>query len=346
MQEAVRGVALGPSVNMQTAAQKALAIPEILENILLRASFASDPTLVRDFRLVGRLWRDTMDGVLLNRVCFDSVIGYYDVITIQPLDLIIDGRGGFSSIRSLVSHQLPEQLPLGTGLTSLVIDLDDLLSRGSHAHPLILPNLRRLDIRIYSSREVLSPLELQDLLHTKGSASLHLRLDIQVTSPTADCCGALCSIAGKFEQSLESLALSDTSCGGGKQTFEIVRELLPTLSHLRRLMVAVNVVPSIMRLNRLTLPPLLRYIEVKCSHLSPRGFLHMIATIADSSVGANFYPFVLRCGTNDGYTNSQLLKERRAEAAQEAITAWKEKRGIEVPEIVAQSWLECECKYW
>lgn len=330
---------------MQTAAQAALVIPEILENILLRVTIRHEPDSIRNIRLAGRLWRDTMDGILLNRVSRNQHGSFRDDISWQPLTAIIETRGGCQSIRTITCYQPPEQFSLCTGLTRLDIFLDGLILRESRATPIVLPNLRRLTIGLYSSRKALSALEREDLLQTKGSASLHLRFLVNDKEKSNHSEAALRSIIGSCKQSLETLKLTHYRNDCGTQTFDILRELLPALSHLQRVVLDVDLVPSMMRLTNSTLPPLLPYVEVGCTHESARAVLHNIAKRADPSASASLYRFVLRCR---GFRSSQdsRLHENRAEAAREAIAAWKEKRGVEVPELVAQSWLESECIYW
>lgn len=91
--KAVEGKPDGRSLGERTAAQRALAIPEILENILTRA-LQYDPAystrmMARNLRSIDHLWRDTMDCIVLSSTYSPSRGGLSSSHTDQNLDGII-----------------------------------------------------------------------------------------------------------------------------------------------------------------------------------------------------------------------------------------------------------------
>lgn len=106
--------------------------------------------------------------------------------------------------------------------------------------------------------------------------------------------------------------------------------------------------PFLIKIVDLRIAETLHYIQIRCYErfwkVAAAVLLLDIAELAGTS-GAVLQPLLFRCG---GHWSEYGIEQQapRLAAAEKAIAAWKEKRGIEVPKVIAQSWLECECRYW
>lgn len=125
---------------------------------------------------------------------------------------------------------------------------------------------------------------------------------------------------------------------------EALGGLFACLPELKRLEVGYSIACSILRRVSVPSPSQLQYIDVKVHHSLVDVLLSEIARLA-AQKDIVFRPFLFRCRLPPMRESEQDWTHRKR-AGQDAITAMKDHRGIEVPDVVARSWLRCECQMY
>lgn len=187
----------GPFTSAQagakTAAQTALAIPEILENVRHRATYSHRVCAIR---LVARRWREAVDAILLGRTRLNRGI-LVDLATWQELDGIIASQGGRACIRGLYvrwhgelrTESALDQFFSCSGLFSLSVCSEAIPVIAAYYRQRItgslpaFPHLRQLGVEVIDTAHNISAEDVASLRIAAPAAGVTLCLHVQRYMP-------------------------------------------------------------------------------------------------------------------------------------------------------------------
>lgn len=343
----------------RTAAQRALAIPEILENIFQRAIVRFEPSSMRRIRLVNRLWAQAAGRLALSRTCLDGS-RFRDSWTYQTLDGIIASQGSIECVRGIrfddQQGKLQDafsQLLLCSGLARLsihLIHLSDLAATSCglrHKASAIFPLLHTLVMHIPAGAGRVLSSDLAFLKKAIGTAIIAAEVAVAYLRQPASFT-ALLSIAGALPQRLSILNISDSGDKLGEtvisRTLDALEQLVPILPRLQHLYIPAPVATRTAQLLAPPLQPILQQVVVDCWHSSVATVMLDIAMHATSP---ETLVNQLRFHCNDpGRRKAAQEVASGQDAIRKAASTWEKARKIVIPEPVIRSWLACECRSW
>lgn len=280
-----------------------------------------------------------------------------------PLGRLVASRGGmkclqwlyFGPQRAVQVESSVNQLLLCSGLVNFLVTTEAipaiaaaLRQRANTENLLAFPMLKSFHVLVASTASSLLAEDIATICAALGEAVVGLRLLLKPCTATESVLAALQALAAGFACRNSSLCIGESKLGDTplttiRSTCRAIPKLLQVLPRLIYLEITADVAFGMLKLVHMPSPPQLLYIAVTSHHYAATALLREMALLAEKK-DSIFRPFVFRCEPHPHRDReTEKAWARRTRAAEDAIAAWKKHRGMEVPSLVAESWLACEC---